>query len=79
MNLQKLNNVLTTGMIGTFITIIPISILSIVFPIINYVLAALLILLMLLTALSTIAVTVWFIVDMNKMIDNFFKYYESTE
>lgn len=77
MNLQRLNNFLTNGMIGVFASIFPLSILTLLFPIFGYVVAFALVLLAAITAINFVATTIALVIQINEMVSNFFKYYES--
>lgn len=76
MNLQRLNNFLTKGMIGVFASILPFSILSLVFPIVAYLLSVILIVLMILTVGNFVLTTYLFIKQIINILNFFQKQYE---
>ncbi len=76
MTLSKINDYLTKGMIGTFVSILPLSLLTLLIPVIGYVVAVLLMLLFLITITNLIVATILLAQQINSMMDNFFKQYE---
>lgn len=77
MNLQRLNTILTNGMIGVFISIIPLSLLTLFFSIFEYLLVFALVLLGIIIVINLVVTTITFVIQINEMMDNFFKHYES--
>lgn len=76
MNLQRLNNFLTKGMVGIFLSIIPFTLLALLFPIYSYMIAFQLIVLMIITGICTVLTTYLLIKQINEIIDSLFKQYE---
>lgn len=76
MNLQKLNEILTKGMIGIFASIFPFILLTLLFPILSYVIMFQLIILMIVTALNFVLTTYLLIIQINGIIEVLFKQYE---
>jgi hypothetical protein len=79
MNLLKINDYLTKGMIGVFASVFLFSLLTLLMPIIGYLVVVLLIILFLLAFICLITSTILFVIDVNEKIDNFFKYYKDEE
>lgn len=71
MNLNKINENLNKGMIGIFISIIPLSLLTIAFPIIGYILGVLIYTLMIVTFLNFVVATYLFIKQINDILEQF--------
>lgn len=76
MNLQKINEFLTKGMIGVFVSIFPFVALTLQFPIFSNIIAFQLILLMVITAVNFVLTTYLLIIQINSIIDSLFKQYE---
>jgi ABC-type proline/glycine betaine transport system permease subunit len=75
-HLSTINEKLTKGMVGIFLSIIPLSLLTLLLPVIGYALAITLILLMLVTAATIVTTTILFVQQINQLMENFFKHYE---
>lgn len=73
MNFYKTNEFLTRGMIATFIAIIPLSLLGIVFPILGYVVASLILVLLGTTTINFFLSAILMGYELSKAMDQFFK------
>jgi ABC-type proline/glycine betaine transport system permease subunit len=69
MKLKKINEILNKGMIGIFISIIPLSLLALLLPVVGYVIGFLLYALMFVTCLNFILSTYLFIKDINDILE----------
>ncbi len=69
MNLNKINEKLNNGMIGLFGSIILLSLLTIILPIVGYILAYALIALMIITFVNFILATYLFVKQINEILE----------
>jgi len=69
MNLKKINEKLNNGMIGLFGSIIFLSLLTIILPIVGYILAYALIALMIITFVNFILATYLFVKQINDILE----------
>lgn len=76
MNLQKINDNLTKVMIGIFLSIMTLTLIAIILPVLGYVIVVLMYLLMITTLINLGLSTYLMIQQINKMIENFFRNYE---
>jgi hypothetical protein len=76
MNLKKINENLTKAMIGTFVSFIALCIVTLFIPIVAYLVVGILYMLMIVTFTNFMFTTYLFIMQMNKMIEDFLESYE---
>jgi hypothetical protein len=79
MNLLKINDFLTKGMIGIFVSIIPLTLITILLPVVGYAVAILMMLLFVVTFANLVIATILIVMQMNELIENFFKNYEQKQ
>lgn len=72
MNLLKINEILTKAMIGTFVSIVAFTFISMVITPFAYLVAILLLLLMAMTAINFVLSGFLILRDINKMIEKLF-------
>lgn len=76
MNFEKINDLLTKGVIGTFLSVFLFSLLTLLIPIFSYLVGILVILLGIITGVNLIITTILFIKQINEMIDKLAEQYE---
>jgi len=79
MTLQKINDKLTQGMVAVFTAIVPLSLLTIVLPILGYVVAVLIVLLGISTIVNFVLGSYLLSIQMAKMIDQVMKQHEQQQ
>lgn len=77
MNLQRINRLLTDGMIGTFIPVIPLSLLTLLSPFFGYIVVLLMFILAMLIAVNIVVTTIALVIQINEMIDKAVETYDS--
>jgi hypothetical protein len=76
MNLQRLNDFLTKGMIGVFISIIPFSLLTLMFPIFSYMIIIQMIVLLIVAGVNFLLTTYLLVKQIVGILDILQKQYE---
>jgi len=77
--LQKINDKLTKGMIAIFVAIIPLSLMTIILPVLGFVVAGLIVLLGFIVIVNFVLGTFLMAHQIAKMVDQVMKQYEQEQ